>query len=681
MHDSKKRAERILLIGWDAADWEVIDQLFAQGSMPVLRSLVARGVRANLRTLEPKLSPLLWTSIATGKSADKHGVLNFVEPKPDGDGLRVVQSTSRRTKAIWNILSQQGLRSNVVGWYASHPAEPINGQVVSNLLQEAEPVSATEHWPIVDGVVHPVELAGRIAASRHRSAEFPAELLNDMIPPAMATNQSLIGHARKLMAYAASVEAAATTTMTSGDWDLTMVFFDAIDTMGHHFMQYRPPRMHHVSTREVEAYGCVMDRVYEWHDASLGRLLAHAGQDTTVILVSDHGFHSAGGRPNLKGLPPEQRMELEASWHRPYGILAASGPAIIGGAECGPCSLLDITPTVLALLGSPIGEDMSGRPLEEIMAFGQGAARVESWDNLDGASGLHPKDLRQDPLDTHAAITQLVDLGYLALPKDKQAQVDLVSRESRFNLAVTLVSRNLHEEAIPILQALTREKPDVVRYRSNLVHSLATVGKLEGALKEARELYRREKGNPEVVLLIAQVSAMTGDSQEGQMLAEKARRLSKGRPDLNLPLSALEMLLGSFDSAARYAERALADDRGNLQALLALARARLASGSFEEAAGAALDALEITQALPEAHHLLGIALAWIGDLGSAKESFEMALRFAPSAQESRRFCEVLASRLGDEPRRVEYEQSRLEGGGPSIFPYPYGFDDFLARTG
>lgn len=72
-------AKKLLIIGWDAADWIIIDRLFSQGKMPHLRRLVDNGVRADLSTLDPKLSPLLWSSIATGKTADKHGILNFVE--------------------------------------------------------------------------------------------------------------------------------------------------------------------------------------------------------------------------------------------------------------------------------------------------------------------------------------------------------------------------------------------------------------------------------------------------------------------------------------------------------------------------------------------------------------------------------------------------------------------------
>jgi predicted AlkP superfamily phosphohydrolase/phosphomutase len=114
---------RLLLVGWDAADWKVIDRLLAQGDMPHLAQLIAQGVRANLSTIFPPLSPMVWTSIATGKRPYKHGIHGFTEPTEDGLGVRPISNLGRKTKAFWNILNQNGKRCLVVGWWPSHPAE------------------------------------------------------------------------------------------------------------------------------------------------------------------------------------------------------------------------------------------------------------------------------------------------------------------------------------------------------------------------------------------------------------------------------------------------------------------------------------------------------------------------------------------------------------------------------
>ena len=104
--------ERTLLVGWDAADWKILNPLIDRGEMPVFGRLVERGTIADMATLEPVLSPLLWNSIATGKRADRHGILGFTEVDPDSGRVRPVSSVSRRTKALWNILSQNGIRTD-----------------------------------------------------------------------------------------------------------------------------------------------------------------------------------------------------------------------------------------------------------------------------------------------------------------------------------------------------------------------------------------------------------------------------------------------------------------------------------------------------------------------------------------------------------------------------------------
>ncbi|MEO0588772.1 MAG: alkaline phosphatase family protein, partial [Planctomycetota bacterium] len=114
---SPTRPRRVLLIGWDAADWQLINPLIAQGHMPTLARMIEQGVSGNLASMQPMLSPLLWNTIATGKRPDQHGVHGFTEPDPNAAAVRPVSSTSRNCKALWNIATQSGLRTHVVGWY------------------------------------------------------------------------------------------------------------------------------------------------------------------------------------------------------------------------------------------------------------------------------------------------------------------------------------------------------------------------------------------------------------------------------------------------------------------------------------------------------------------------------------------------------------------------------------
>ncbi|HRZ77308.1 MAG TPA: alkaline phosphatase family protein, partial [Bacteroidales bacterium] len=310
---------KVLLVGWDAADWKVINPLLDSGRMPALASLVERGVVANLATLDPPLSPMLWTSIATGKTADKHGIISFVEPVPDQGGVRPVNVTSRKTRALWNILHNQGLRSNVVGWWPSHPAEPIRGAMVSNFYQQAgKPLG--EPWKMPKGTVHPPALRPDMASLRVHPGELTEAHILPFVPLAALIDQEKehsLNALAKIIAHASSIHSAATWLMRNTAWDFMAVYYDAIDHFGHGFMKFHPPRQEHIPEDQFELYREVVNGGYIFHDMMLERLLKLAGEDTTVILISDHGFHSDHLRPkHLPKLPAAPAYE-----HSPYGIL------------------------------------------------------------------------------------------------------------------------------------------------------------------------------------------------------------------------------------------------------------------------------------------------------------------------------------------------------------------------
>ena len=125
---------KVLLLGWDAADWKVINPLMDNGEMPHLQQLIERGVMGNLMTLQPVLSPMLWNSIATGKRPDQHGIHGFTVVDKDTGKTRPFGTMDREVKAIWNILNQHNLNAHVVNWFCGHPAEPLRGSDTTELV-------------------------------------------------------------------------------------------------------------------------------------------------------------------------------------------------------------------------------------------------------------------------------------------------------------------------------------------------------------------------------------------------------------------------------------------------------------------------------------------------------------------------------------------------------------------
>src|SRR5579871_3711863 len=116
-------AKKLLLIGWHGANWKTLHPLIDRGEMPHLAALIERGAVANVRTIGPTDPALLWTSVATGKTADQHGILSSLETDPISGRVRLASGSHRNAKGMWNIAMQSGLIAHVAGWYAGYPVE------------------------------------------------------------------------------------------------------------------------------------------------------------------------------------------------------------------------------------------------------------------------------------------------------------------------------------------------------------------------------------------------------------------------------------------------------------------------------------------------------------------------------------------------------------------------------
>lgn len=641
---------KLLIVGWDAADWKIIDELFRFGALPNLQKLVGRGIRADLSTLDPMLSPLLWTSIATGKTPDKHGILNFIEPDPDAGHLRPASSTTRRTKALWNILSQQGLRTHVVSWYATHPAEPVRGSITSNLFQEGLPATPADPWPLPPGAVHPESLRDRIAELRLHPGELTGQELLSLVPRLAEIDRTdrRIPLLAKLVAQAASVHNVATDLLSNEPWDCAMVFYETIDVVGHHFMQYHPPRMARVPERDFELFQYVLRGAYQLMDMMLGTLLDLAGPDASVILLSDHGFHSDHLRPPVQPSPDDAHAAMDATWHRPLGVLAMAGPGIKAGEQVHGANILDIAPTALTMLGLPVGADMDGRVLVEAFREPPALERVFSWDTLEGDAGMHPAGLRQDPFEARDAMNQLADLGYIQAPSgDARAQFDLVARETKFNLAINYMTTRRVREAIPLFEALAAEAPDEPRFAMNLAQCCHNLGRFERAGEILSGLLRSFPDNPDVRIHLGAALFAEGKFREAAAVLEEAEQRLAGRTDLDNILGTVYVYLNRWDDAHRLFSRAVERDPHEPRAHHGLALVAIGRQKFEEGVDHCLRALELRHFYPDAHYTLGVALTWMKDYDHAIKSFQVALSMQPGMIDAHRYLASIYRLLGD----------------------------------
>ena len=125
------RPARVYVIGLDGATWDILDPLIEQGKLPVFKKLKENGAWSRLRTFDPTLSAVVWTSIATGKSMLKHGIVDWVFVNKQK--IQVPYSSSeKRTPSIWEIMDEKGRRSVVLGWFVTDPPDAVKGVMVSD---------------------------------------------------------------------------------------------------------------------------------------------------------------------------------------------------------------------------------------------------------------------------------------------------------------------------------------------------------------------------------------------------------------------------------------------------------------------------------------------------------------------------------------------------------------------
>ena len=634
----KGLAKRILLLGWDAADWHTAGPLIEAGKMPVLQRLIEQGVSGRISTLRPIISPILWNSIATGKYADKHGILGFMEPSPDGKGIRPVSSTSRRAKALWNILSQHGLRSCVVGWYASHPAEPINGCIFTDRFQHTVGPEAEKH-PLDQQAVHPPDLLEVAEALRVHPSSLTAEQLRPFFGDAVVTDQKDVRFhmLAKLLAECASIHNAATYFAEHEEWDLLAVYYDAIDHFSHAFIEFYPPPMEHVTPEDFEIYRYVVEGIYQFHDMMLGRLLQLTGPETTVLILSDHGFYNDHQRPAVAFTKDEQQQRTgpganPLSWHRPQGIFLAAGPGIKKDELVHGASLIDVAPTVLALLGLPIGDDMDGKPLVQIFTEPVDIAHVPSHETAHPADGvLRDSAVEEtDPWAARQALEQLAALGYITLPDPENALQDAASaaRERKNNLAQVYFSTHRAEQAVPLLEELLKER-DEPQIRCRLALCLIDLGR--GA--EAEPLLRNVIDNfPKISLgplLLGQVKLAAGDTKAAEALLAQVQEKEKNSSNFQTVLGQIHLRRKDWPEAEIAFRNALASEEDNPEAHDGLGVALREQGNLEDALNEHMRAASLLHHRPQTHVNLGIALAMTKQIDWAIRAFSIAAELAP----------------------------------------------------
>ncbi|MBN2382688.1 alkaline phosphatase family protein [bacterium] len=389
--------EQVVVIGLDGATWDLLLPLMKMGRCPGMQHVLENGVSGTFRTIVPTLSPVIWTSIATGMLPEHHGIHHFArftfpligtmpaklhwpEHTLTKQVLRVFErlglisselytSSCRTAPTFYEIVSALGEKAGVINWWCSWPVSPQQGFNVS------ERFSYSVGEAILGG------------DATRRNETFPAFLDGLYRPMIQSPEQIALTDLQQFM----HVTEADLKTMDRNEkkpwffsnwfWFRTVyqsdlsffqigyelfkkynprlfcLYLQAIDVVEHHFWHYlEPDRFSSLNPDEIEQFRNVIPSVYDYQDTILGQII-NTDQVKTVIIISDHGMKSTGRLPKSADHVLDQ----------PQGIFLACGPPIKQNEICADLSVIDTAPLILYLMGYPISLDMDGRfPVEII---------------------------------------------------------------------------------------------------------------------------------------------------------------------------------------------------------------------------------------------------------------------------------------------------------------------------
>lgn len=289
---------KLLLIGIDGASWNLLTPLIEEGEMPVFADLMKNGAHGFLRSFKPTMSPVIWTSMATGKNPEKHGIKNFIVVRPGTTESSPVTSNLIMEPTIWEMFSAFDFKVAVNGWYVSWPAGEVNGTVISDLAV---------HPRISKMRTYPEDLADIVDASLSRfnageKAIFsewfgfnpkPDDYENFSMSRAM---EVFIQSFRKDMI---TLETALKLIDLEGQGKLTSLYFVGTDRVQHKFFKYLWLQRHPSESKflfeaeqeEIDEFGEIIEDYLRFVDYGLGEMLKKIDlKKTDIFIVSDHGF-------------------------------------------------------------------------------------------------------------------------------------------------------------------------------------------------------------------------------------------------------------------------------------------------------------------------------------------------------------------------------------------------------
>ena len=609
---------RLLLIGWDGASWEQVHPLLDAGKLPNLLRLVEGGSSGPLTGLAPALDPIVWTTLATGRFAEGHGVLAGSEIRPDKGGVQPIGRRSWRVPSFWEVLSAAGLRSAVVNWPATAPATLWPGIVVDESFATPTAVDF-DTWPLAPHCVSPASWRETMTDLRVHPREIALSDLIGLVPNAAKIDQKQDRRLARLsvsLARTASVHAAATYIAETAQWDMLAVRYSLLMDAARDVAAAPDEEI-----ADLTSYGGVSEAVYRFQDAMLGKLLQLAGLETRVLLIA----------PYAQAVSRSTRSEPWPSRHH-QGMMLASGPGFVRDALLQGATLHDLFPTILQCFG--LSAHSNGIALRQIFAQPEMTSR-----DISVPQPPHEAD-EDDPA------ASLLALGYVdSLSSEQAAAIADAELTAQINLGESLLARGLWRRAADMFEAALLRRPDHYDANVKLGHALLQLGDVESARPVAETVLAMAPNRPWGDLLLGVVLMLEGEMIPAAAHLQRARELGGNAPVIILRIAWINLLLNRSKDAEAGFRAVLSRESRSAEALTGLGISLEQQERDEEAEQALRAAVALEFVNPIAHTHLGQVLARRGNDLEAMKTLRTALAQQPESPDAKALLTALEHRF------------------------------------
>jgi predicted AlkP superfamily phosphohydrolase/phosphomutase len=265
---------RVLLVGLDCLGADVLRSPH-RTLMPNLERLAASGLHGVLTSTLPPITVPAWTSMLSGRDPGELGVYGFRNRRSFGyDDLVFATSAAVRAPRIWDRLTDAGRPSIVVGVPQTSPPPAILGALVSGFEGPLNAAGVYTHPPHLA-----TEVAGVVGEYLFDVPEFRQASLDSVRETAYLMTERRFALMRHLL--------------RTRSWDFAMVHEIGPDRIHHCFWSYHDPS--HPRHEPASPYRHVVADYYRFLDHHLGELLADVGDDTAIVVASDHGAKAMQG--------------------------------------------------------------------------------------------------------------------------------------------------------------------------------------------------------------------------------------------------------------------------------------------------------------------------------------------------------------------------------------------------